>query len=445
MRRWSMVLAVLVVTGCESAEEAPLLAVSGEGAPEDAAAWGDTDGPAALRGPIFLERTGSMNLGGTVTYRVTGLNPNESTKIGVSTLGLGQGPCPAALGGQCLDLLSPHIMASLTADATGTARVNVVVSPSAPVGLQIFTQAAAARGAGGALSVVSNTRTDEVVSEITDDFVHFPGAADLLFVIDDSCSMSDEQTALTDGFGPMIDVVLDLGLDFHVGVVSTDMVDPNKSGKLQPDAAGGLWIDPSDSNPSRIFEEMATLGINGSATEEGLAAVEASLDTQVAHNNGFRRVTAQYAVIVLSDEEDQSAGGWRPYADRLALEAFNPGDVSFSSIVTPVGNCSTGSTVGNRYLNVTGELGGITESICAADYSAALIDLTDQLFTSVPYSLTHTPLDPALITVTVDEATGPVQLDPTAFVYDATANTVRLTAGTAPQAGSDLHVTYEPL
>jgi hypothetical protein len=148
---------------------------------------------------------------------------------------------------------------------------------------------------------------------------------------------------------------------------------------------------------------------------------------------------------VLSDEEDQSSGGWQPYADRFALEAFYPGDVSFTSIVTPVGNCNTGSTVGNRYLNVTGALGGVTESICANDYSGALVDLASELYTSVPYELSALPLDAALITVTADEGTGPVVLDAADYVYDATANSIRLTSSYAPQAGTDLHVTYEPL
>jgi hypothetical protein len=429
------------LVGCQGSATEPLLQVVGDGG------WSAEDpGFPALRTGLQLERTGSMNPGGVVTYKVRGLNPGETVKIAVTTSGIGQGPCPAGLGGQCLDLLSPRIMATPVADFTGTARVNVALSPTAQIGRQISTQAAAIRGVGGALTVLSAPRTDEVVSEVTDDFVHFPGAADLLFVIDDSCSMFEEQTALTDGFGPMVDVILDLGLDFHVGVVSTDMADASKSGKLQADASGGLWIDPSDSNPTLSFEEMANLGTFGSGTERGLAAIEASLDTHGAgFNNGFRRVTAQYAVVVLSDEEDQSAGGWGPYADRIALEAFYPGDVSFTSIVTPVGNCSTGVTVGNRYLNATAQLGGVTESICATDYSGALVDLASRLFTSVPYELSEVPLDPALITVVADEASGPVVLDAADFVYDATANTIRFTSSYSPLSGTDLHITYEPL
>jgi hypothetical protein len=447
MRSWMGSLVGMALVACQGAPE-PLLEVVGDGA-ASAEDWGNTaedPGFPALRTGLQLERTGSMNPGGTVTFKVRGLSPGETAAIGISTVGIGQGPCPAAFGGQCLDLVSPRVMARPVADFTGTARVNVAISLTAPLGMQIFTQAVAVRGVGGSQTVLSVPRTDEVVSEVTDDFVHFPGSADLLFVIDDSCSMFDEQVSLSDGFGPMVDVILDLGLDFHVGVVSTDMADANKSGKLQPDASGGLWIDPSDSNPTLNFEQMANLGTNGSAYEEGLAAIEASLDTHGAgHNNGFRRVTAQYAVVVLSDEEDQSPGGWRPYADRIALEAFNPGDVSFTSIVTPVGNCPTGSTVGNRYLNVSAELGGITESICASDYSGALVDLASQLFTSVPYQLSETPLDPALITVVADEASGPVVLDAADFVYDATANTIRFTSSYAPQPGTDLHISYEPL
>lgn len=409
----------------------------------------DTSDPgfASLRAPLTLNLTGSLSPGGVAVWEIGGLSPGENAKLAYSTNGIGAGPCPAALGGQCLDLLNAGILASANADAAGIARVQVPVGAGAPIGLQISTQAVAIRGVGGAQTVLSPARTDTITSERTDDFVHFPAAVDVLFVVDDSCSMAEEQSALSTGFTPMIDTILALGLDYHIGVISTDMASNSKSGKLQADNGGGLWIDPSDSNPSLSFNQMADLGTNGSAYEEGLVAITESLDTYGAtFNLGFRRVTAQYAVVVLSDEEDQSPGGWSPYASRIASEAFHTGDVTFTSIVTPIGNCPTGSTVGNRYLNTTSYVGaGVTESICANDYSGALTELANSLWTSVPYELSALPLDPAGIAITADEATGSVALDAADWVYDPIDNTVRFTSAYHPPAGTDLHVAYEPL
>src|SRR4051794_9315310 len=49
-------------------------------------------------------------------------------------------------------------------------------------------------------------------------------AVDVLWVIDNSCSMSEEQEALRSNFADFMAYFSDSGLDYHVGVVSTDMI-----------------------------------------------------------------------------------------------------------------------------------------------------------------------------------------------------------------------------
>jgi hypothetical protein len=60
------------------------------------------------------------------------------------------------------------------------------------------------------------------------------GQLDLLVVVDDSCSMLSEQYLLAEAAGSILDPLLDLGPDLvHVGVVTTDMDSPYKSGRLR--------------------------------------------------------------------------------------------------------------------------------------------------------------------------------------------------------------------
>ena len=53
---------------------------------------------------------------------------------------------------------------------------------------------------------------------------------DVLWVIDNSCSMLEEQTTLINNFGAFIGYFLDSQLDWHIGVTSTDMTNGGEPG-----------------------------------------------------------------------------------------------------------------------------------------------------------------------------------------------------------------------
>jgi hypothetical protein len=179
-------------------------------------------------------------------------------------------------------------------------------------------------------------------------------ALDVLFVIDNSLSMEQEQSALASSFsqflgtltGYSVNVGLPLRLDLHVGVVSTDMgagpwalpscEAPNgDDGKLQsmprlpgctpPDdrfisatTSGGVVLtsnvrqgqscasgcSPSD-QVADAFSCIARLGAGGCGFEQPLAALLRALEP--ATTPGFLRPQSALAVIVLSDEDDCSA------------------------------------------------------------------------------------------------------------------------------------------
>jgi len=98
--------------------------------------------------------------GSNATFTVTGAQPGETVYFYYSFAGVGGANyCPPEFGGLCLDLLAPVVQAgAATADAAGIARLNRRIPPSAPL-RDVSTQAAIARGVGGADSVKSNTVT----------------------------------------------------------------------------------------------------------------------------------------------------------------------------------------------------------------------------------------------------------------------------------------------
>lgn len=103
--------------------------------------------------PLALTAT-PMKPGRAATIEVTGAQPGDTVYIGVGQPGAG--PCPPQLGGTCLGLVAPTLLGAPMADASGAARLDLLV-PSLPHGLTASLQAATLSGAGGLSPTVSVT------------------------------------------------------------------------------------------------------------------------------------------------------------------------------------------------------------------------------------------------------------------------------------------------
>ena len=163
---------------------------------------------------------------------------------------------------------------------------------------------------------------------------------DILFLVDDSGSMAQEQQALAQNFVKFIDVLKSIegGLpNVHIGVISSNVGtapvgnDPKCEGQgdngvMQvPDACPDLTdgknfiidVATSEDDPSQRdfnytgnledqFSCMAQLGIGGCGFEQHFESMKRALDDNPA-NAGFLREDAFLAVIILADEDDCSA------------------------------------------------------------------------------------------------------------------------------------------
>jgi hypothetical protein len=175
-----------------------------------------------------------------------------------------------------------------------------------------------------------------------------PGAAktDILFVVDDSGSMSDNQKNLADNFDAFIQVLASSPVknDFQIGITTTSVSDfPRSTGGPDPTTyiphddknnpcpnankpypAGELVaFDPgsgvlnyelnrilaaSSSTLVEGFKNDVMVGTWGSGKEQGLRAMKLALSDRIADgtNAGFLRPDARLAVIIVSDEDDYS-------------------------------------------------------------------------------------------------------------------------------------------
>ncbi len=151
---------------------------------------------------------------------------------------------------------------------------------------------------------------------------------DLLFVIDNSGSMGEEQANLVANFPMFISVLDASGLDYRVAVTTTsrnyhyNMTLPiggtiaqstgvGEDGAMIKPASCGVtkrWIDKGDPMPAQTFGCVAKVGINGNSDEMPLGAMRDAFEDRMMDNTnaGFRRTDALLGVVFLTDENDCS-------------------------------------------------------------------------------------------------------------------------------------------
>lgn len=193
-----------------------------------------------------------------------------------------------------------------------------------------------------ALSLALALASCSGAGDLAVDAAPYPGppgqGLDLLFVIDNSGAMLDEQASLVENFGRFVNVLrtLDGGLpEIHIGVVSTDMgagdfgiggcTEGGDSGVLQ-NTARAVCTPPGPERfiRDRIAEDgvsrtgnytgaleesfacIAELGVGGCNFEQPLESMRRALDGSNPQNSGFLRPEAYLAVVILSDEDDCS-------------------------------------------------------------------------------------------------------------------------------------------
>ncbi len=221
------------------------------------------------------------------------------------------------------------------------------------------------------LAVETPSQSDRIVQ------VPIP-QVDALFVVDNSCSMLEEQEALGTNFPAFLQWFAESELDYHIGVVSTDMNDPLHTGQLQP-GLDELWIEEDTAYADAVFADMVSLGIEGHPREKGRAAAFTAVELLADKANaGFVRRDAGLHITIVSDEDDDS--GSSPitrdeFVEYLLNARQGSRMVSFSSIVGPRTGCAQAEEPGTDYLAVTSQVGGVSWPICSPDWTTVLEDL----------------------------------------------------------------------
>jgi hypothetical protein len=255
-----------------------------------------------------------------------------------------------------------------------------------------------------------------------DTFIQGQSAVDVLFAIDNTGSMEDDQprieTSLTQFMGWLLD---ETPADFHVGVVTA--AKPTLHGEPP-------FVTRDTPDVLEAFLDNADVGTHGPEPEMGL---EMAYQAVTEGNPGFRRPLAPLVVILLSDEDDQ---GWQTpeeLASGFAADvgAF-PEEVRFH--LAAGGDCFEGDAA--RTLEFASLVDATVFDPCVEDYSANLkFPLTEQHQGSA-FPLTYVPRIETL-SVQVDGAGSE------AWHYDGNLNAVVFEPAATPADGTQVRIAYD--
>ena len=260
---------------------------------------------------------------------------------------------------------------------------------------------------------------------------------DVIWTVDNSCSMSQEQSTLGDDFQYFYSVINSAGVDYHISVNTTDSANFRGSPTV---------IDQYTANGAVTFANNCAAGTGGSATERGLMygynGAVAAMNNQ-SPNQNFWRTDAGLRVIWVSDEPDQS-GSWATYVSNYQALKTNPDHVILSTICGTNGytaqSCSGAggsASAGTGYVDAALATGGVLGSICEANWSTVMNNLG---WISVSLSDTF-PLTYQAIPNTIDVYVNGIQVN-NGWTYDSNINSVVFDPNYVPNNGDTVAIDY---
>jgi hypothetical protein len=238
---------------------------------------------------------------------------------------------------------------------------------------------------------------------------------DVLFVIDNSGSMADQQQSLIasfDGFVKGMQQQLSGAKSYHVGVVATEDYGGNNGCGLigdlitqtsgpgssnavcTPFVGGGRFLTDGEANLAAKFSCVAQLGTGGSSDERPARALMNALDparnAPGACNAGFSRKDSLLVLVVITDEDDVPDGcdgqtcmtygsGGTPDEWSDTVIKHKGGIAQNVVVLSLIGrklDNPCGATPASKMLGFTNNFGdnGFIGDVCATSYDQFFVD-----------------------------------------------------------------------
>lgn len=210
---------------------------------------------------------------------------------------------------------------------------------------------------------------------------------DILFVIDNSLSMMEEQLKISQVFSNFTSHIANL--DYRIAITTTDnqASTAGAKGSLLPfisktagvaAPANTYFIDKNTMNMNQIFIDTINTGTGGSGVETGLYSIRNFLNrtTNASSNEAkFMRADALFTTIVVSDSDQaqysKNSVDAASFLSEVKAAINGRAYVNHASVALPGDTvCKSQSEVyGSSYYALSLLTGGINASICDANYA----------------------------------------------------------------------------
>ncbi len=246
------------------------------------------------------------------------------------------------------------------------------------------------------------------------------GQVDILIVVDNSYSMYDEQRKMGERFGDFIRTLRNV--DWQVAFTTTDARTNYNSHRfggrlLNLVGANGSVINKNTANLVQVFkdtidrsgdQEGCDFGFSepcASNNEEPLKAITQAIDLKDGASSSFFRNGSALAVIILSDEDEQSIGGRNAIKPNQVIEkvrsSFGASKkfAAYGIIIKPQDqNCLAANqpdgVVATHVYTLANLTGGITRSLCDNDYKPSMKAISHKVMRILKVSEISLPYKP---------------------------------------------------
>ena len=252
---------------------------------------------------------------------------------------------------------------------------------------------------------------------------------DIMFMIDQSCSMDEEQAALASNFATFISDLATYSADWQI-IVANDEYGCNSSGILTasaPSYESRFQAAVMAGDGERYFEDDQ---------EALLTPASRAIDnTDTGEcNAGFMRDDALLHIVLVSDEREQSSATWSTLVNQIIAKKGDDSLVKISAIAGPMPTGCATAEAGTGYYEAANYTGGEFLSICSS-WGSHMEDLADASVEMDTFELTHNPLE-STIEVFINGTTRP----DSEWDYNPTTNAVEFNV--TPREGDTVTVTY---
>lgn len=276
---------------------------------------------------------------------------------------------------------------------------------------------------------------------------------DIIWLVDDSSSMRQHQTKLSNEIPAMVTKLNELKMDYRMVVTTTS---------VGPSFAGGKYfgspkvLDASTPGLADILKSRLVRGEGGSDREQGfLSLINILADTfLVTDGAGFHREESLLLINVLSDEDDQTDGSRDSLVQALKTtlntfkKPFRPGVggwvVNFIGVTsTQCQNAFGQSPIGYRYMDLVNLSGGKSFPICTGTLKQAV----EGLQARVMEIITDYPLSSVPDLATVKVFKNGVQIPRSSangWDYIPSLNLIRFYGTAVPSSDEPIKVSFTP-